>query len=324
VSSSRPESVLEIESKAAGDLTNDYLKNKFIFESDHKKVYYFDAETKLLKGFEVFVHTDKGDVLIFEVNEIEYNLPLDNSLFTIELPQNVIWHEEPKVLPDNEKYVNMTPKQAAEAFFKAYAEENWDECLKFQGSSRVDERLKWAYGGLEIVSIGEPFKSGLYGGWFVPYEIKLRPRETYTRLSNANAAKRFVVTGECDSNFKPTEEVNWPSEPQTLANNDAYTKMSPQEVLKKYYDAMSKLDFNEMRKFVPDSEVKKFQSECEMAAKYGIDVQKQFPIVEVGESTWSAEQSAYIVKCRLTEIRKRNLSVRNDNPAKRWMVDGGF
>jgi outer membrane lipoprotein-sorting protein len=324
VSSSGPESVLEIESKAAGDLTNDYLKNKFIFESDHKEVYCFDAETKLLKGFEVFVHTDKGDVLIFEVNEIEYNPQIDEGLFTLELPQDVIWSQQPQVLPDNEKYVSMTPKQAAEAFFKACAYENWDEYLKFSTNSRVDEQIKEFYGGLEIISIGEPFKSGLYGGWFVPYEIKLRPREVNVRISNANSAKRFVITGEYDSKLQLREEIKWSNEPEVLADNDTYAKMSPQEALKKYYSAVSILDFNEMGKFVPDSYIKKFKSECEMAAKYGIDVQKQLPIVEVGESSWSAEQSAYFVKCRESRIKKFNLAVRNDNPAKRWVVDGGF
>ena len=100
--------------------------------------------------------------------------------------------------------------------------------------------------------------------------------------------------------------------------------MSPQEVLKKYYDAISRLDFNEMRKFVPDSEVKKFQSECEMVAKNGADVKNMLPIMEVGESSWSAEQSAYFVKCHVSGVKKFNLAVRNDNPAKRWVVDGGL
>ncbi len=324
VSSSGPESVLEIDSNAAGDLTNDYLKNKFIFESDHKEVYYFDAETKLLKGFEVFVHTNKGDVLIFEVNEIEYNPQLDNGLFTLELPQDVIWSQEPQVLPDNEKYVNMTPKQAVEAFLGACADANWDEFLKFQGSSRVDEGIKEIYGGLEIINIGEPFKSGIYPGWFVPYEVKLRPVEVNVRLSNTNSAKRLVMTGTYDSKLQLVEEIKWSNEPEVLADNDTYAKMSPQEVVKAFYDAVLKLDFNEMSKFVPDSYVMKFKSECEMATKYGMDLQKQLPLVEVGESSWSAEQSAYFVKCRESRIKKWNLAVRNDNPAKRWVVDGGF
>jgi outer membrane lipoprotein-sorting protein len=324
VSSSGPESVLEIESKATGDYTNDYLRNKFISDSNNKKVYYFDAETKLLKGFEVFVHTDKGDVLIFEVNEIEYNPQIDDGLFKLELPQDVIWSQKPQVLPDNENYVNMTPKQAAEAFFKACADENWGEFLKFWPMSAVDDNMKSYLGGLEIISIGEPFKSGIYPGWFVPYEVKLRPKEVNVRLSNANSAKRFVMTGTYDSNLQLVEEIEWSNEPEVLADNDIYAKMSPQEVVKAFDGAVLKLDFNEMSKFVPDSYVKKFKSECEMATKYGIDLQKQLPSVEVGESSWSAEQSAYFVKCRESRIKKFNLAVRNDNPAKRWVVDGGF
>jgi outer membrane lipoprotein-sorting protein len=324
VSSSGPESVLEIESKAAGDLTNDYLRNKFISESDNKKVYYFDAQTKLLKGFEVFVHTDKGDVLIFEVNEIEYNPQIDDGLFKLELPQDVIWSQEPQVLPDNEKYVNMTPKQAAETFFKACSEKNWDEVLKFWSASRIDERLKEYVGGLEIISIGEPFKSGLYPGWFVPYEIRLQSQEFNVRLSNANSAKRFVITGEYDSKLQLTKEKKWSSEPNILPDNDVYAKMSPQEAVKKYFEAFSKLDWDEMQKFEPAADVKAMKSEFEEAKKHGMDVKEQIPTVEVGESSWSAEQSAYFVKCHISGVKKFNLAVRNDNPAKRWVVDGGL
>ena len=316
------ELVLEIESSAQGDFTNDWCKNKFITESDHKKVYRFDAETKLLKGFEVFVHTEKEDVLVFEVSDIEYNPQLDDGLFALELPKDVIWFEQPK--DEGEKYRQMTPKQTAEAFFKACADENWDEFLKFYGSSRVDERIKEIYGGLEIISIGEPFKSGLYGGWFVPYEIKFRPKEYYVRVSNANSAKRFVITGQFDSKMHLQEEAKWSNEPVLLPDNDKYAKMSAQEAVKAFYEAFSKLDWSEMRKFMPYSELKGMKGEIEEATKSGIDVQKQLPVVEVGESFWSAEQSAYLVKCRESRIKKFNLAVRNDNPAKRYVVDGGF
>jgi outer membrane lipoprotein-sorting protein len=318
------ELVLETESAAQGDFTNDWCKNTFIIESDHKKVYRFDAETKLLKGFEVFVHTDKEDVLVFEVNDIEYNPQLDDSLFTIELPKDVIWYEEAKVLPDNVKYEKMTPKETAEAFFKACAEENWDEVLKFWSASRVDERLKEYLGGLEIISIGEPFKSGLYPGWFVPYEIKLQPREYYVRVSNSNSAKRFVITGQFNSKMHLQEETKWSNEPEILSDNDTYAKMSPQEAVKAFYTALSKLDFNEMQKFIPDSELKGMKGEIEEASKRGINVKEQLPTVEVGEASWSEEHSAYFVRCREAGVKKFNLAIRNDNPAKRWVVDGGI
>jgi outer membrane lipoprotein-sorting protein/truncated hemoglobin YjbI len=323
------ELVLETESTAQGDFTNDWCKNTFITESDHKKVYHFDAETKLLKGFEVYVHTDKENILVFEVTDIEYNPQIDNSLFTLELPADVIWFQEPKPLADNEKYQQMTPKQAAEAFFKACADRNWDEVLKFWSASRVDERLKEYLGGLEIISIREPFKSGLYPGWFVPYEIKLSltASEFYMRLSNANSAKRFVITGICDSKLQPVREMKWTNEPNVLANNDTYAKMSPEDVVKAFNAAFSKEDWDEMRKFLPDFWVDGLKHDIEIWKKQS-EFKEGQPFCEVvGEAFWSAEHSAYFVKCRQSgevQVKKMNLAIRNDNPAKRWIVDGGI
>ncbi|UCG57848.1 MAG: hypothetical protein JSU70_23655, partial [Phycisphaerales bacterium] len=74
----------------------------------------------------------------------------------------------------------------------------WDEFLKFWSASAVDERIKNHLGGLEIISIGEPFKSGRYPGWFIPYEIKLSSggvRKHNLAVRNDNPAKRYVVDG---------------------------------------------------------------------------------------------------------------------------------
>ncbi|MHC4527675.1 MAG: anti-sigma factor family protein, partial [Planctomycetota bacterium] len=152
--------VLEVDVLAQGDFTNDYLKNKFISKSDHTRVYYFDAESKLLKGFEIYVHADGNDVLVFETTDIEYNVAINESLFTLALPDNVIWWQDPEVLPDNERYEKMTPREAAQAFFQACTNQDWDEFLRFWPASGVDRRIKDYLGGLELVSVGEPFRSG--------------------------------------------------------------------------------------------------------------------------------------------------------------------
>ncbi|UCC21707.1 MAG: hypothetical protein JSW23_07805 [Planctomycetota bacterium] len=179
----------------------DYLRNHFIQESDHLKVYRFDAKTKLLEGLQVYVHTEDDDVLIFEVTDIEYNAELDDSVFALDLPEDMIWSREPEILPDNERYEKMTPKEAAEAFFRACAEEDWGEVLRFETYSRVPEWLR-KYGGLEIISIGEPFQSEGYArdglGWFVPYEIRLksgRVKKFNLAIRKDNPANRFIVDG---------------------------------------------------------------------------------------------------------------------------------
>jgi hypothetical protein len=236
----------------------------------------------------------------------------------------MIWRNEPQVLPDNEKYQKMSPKEAATAFFEACTKEDWNEFLKFWPTTAVDERLKSGFGGLEIIGIGEPFKSGGYGGWFVPYEIKPRQIEISMRLSNANPAGRFVITGQCDNKLQNCEDANWLKEPEILPDNASYAKMSPEEVVKAYFNALSSLNWDEQRKFISGTNVDEEKRKCEAAAKAGIDIQKQLPTVEVVKSFWSAEQSAYFVTCRVSMVIKHNLAIRNDNPAKRWVVDGGI
>lgn len=190
--------LVSVEAKAQGDFTNDWLKNKFICASDNRRIYTFDAETKLLETLEVYVRADRGDVLVLQISEIKYNLDVDPALFALELPEDVIWYGEPKELANNEKYEQMGPKETARAFFQACADENWDEFLKFWAASAVDQRIKDYLGGVEIINIGEPLKSGRYPGWFVPYEIKLRSgqiKKFNLAVRNDNPAKRYVVDG---------------------------------------------------------------------------------------------------------------------------------
>ena len=194
----RAKMVVMITATAQGDFTNDYLKNKSFEMSDNTRIYTFDAETKLLENLRMYINTEANDVVVFEITKIEYNTINDFSVFDLQFPEDVIWWQAAEILPDNEKYQQMTPKETAEAFFEACANEDWEEYLKFNPASDVSTRMKQYLGGLEIISIGEPFKSGLYRGWFVPYEIKLKSgyiKKHNLAVRNDNQARRFVVDG---------------------------------------------------------------------------------------------------------------------------------
>jgi len=177
---------------------DDYLRNAFIQDAERAYYYYFNPKTKLLEGMRLFVHTDEQDVLIFEITDIQYNPEIADSLFTLDIPKDAIYHKDPEILPDNEKYANMTPKEVAQAFFTACAEENWDEYLKFTDESRVSEGWKRVIGGIEIIKIGEPFQSENYPGWFVPYEIKLKDgaiKKHNLALKKDEKTQRWIVDG---------------------------------------------------------------------------------------------------------------------------------
>ncbi len=173
----------------------DWVKNKVISESDTRRTYRFDRKTGRLEGLEILLREKDRDVLVFEIIEIEYNQPIDPKLFELELPDNVVFREDPKELPDNERYAQMTPEEAARGYFEACAREDWDEYKKFY-TRPASDRTKTRLGGLEVLSIGKAFRSGSYAGWYVPFEIKLTSGEVQKfnlPMRNDNPGKRFVA-----------------------------------------------------------------------------------------------------------------------------------
>jgi hypothetical protein len=169
-------SVVTIESKSTLP-DGDYLKNKFFSAADTRRVYVFDAQSNRLEAVKIYLMSQSDAKLIFEVNQIDYNLPIDPAVFNPELPGNVTWIQEgAKVLPDNEKYTDMTAEQTTRAFFEACGRNDWEEVAKYSPVP-FNGRTKNILGGLQIISIGESFKSASYPGLFVPYEIKLNSGE---------------------------------------------------------------------------------------------------------------------------------------------------
>ena len=132
-------SVVTIHAKS-GIPENDYRKNSFFDNADTRRVYRFDAQTKLLEAVQVYLVRPSGEVLIFDLSQIDYNQPIDPSVWKLELPADVSWSQEPQKLPDNEKYASMTAEQAARAFFEACAREDWNEAGKFM--SPITEGVK--------------------------------------------------------------------------------------------------------------------------------------------------------------------------------------
>ncbi|MFB0552903.1 MAG: hypothetical protein ACETWQ_06255 [Phycisphaerae bacterium] len=97
----------------------------------------------------------------------------------------------------DEKYRRMS-QEVARAFFQALSEENWQVVSKFLDP--VSQPFKDTYGGLEIISIGEPFKpeDEDYDRWFVPYEVRSKSgqiRKHNLALLVVGPDGQFVVDG---------------------------------------------------------------------------------------------------------------------------------
>ncbi len=170
----RAKSVVTLQAKAPVPDT-DAFKNKFFDLSDTRQVYRFDAQTELLESMQAYLVTRAGEVLIFELANVDYNPTLDPGVFQIELPPNVTWRDSGnQQLPENEKSASMSAPQEARAFFEACARGDWAEVQKFWRLP-VDDSFKQHLGGLELISLGDTATSALYGtAQVIPYEIKLK------------------------------------------------------------------------------------------------------------------------------------------------------
>ena len=188
---------LTVHQKAKGDFTDPWAMNKSILESDHTCVYTFDAESKRLKALHVSVNQNGNSTEVLDITDIRYDETMPPALFTLNLPSDVIWLQEPSEM----KAASATftgPRDVAEFFFKALAGRNWDSVLDVFPASSVSESIKEEYGGLQIISIGQPSKSGIYPGYFVPYEIRLPIGEVKKHrlaVRNDNPAHRWYVDG---------------------------------------------------------------------------------------------------------------------------------
>jgi outer membrane lipoprotein-sorting protein len=134
----RTKDVVTIEAKS-GLPDNDYLKNSFFDDSDTRRVYVFDPQTELLESVKIYLHAASGDKLIFTLDQIDCNQPIDPGVFQLRLPDNVSLYREMQTLPDNEKYASMTPEQATRAFFEACSQNNWNEAEKYWHAFPIDE-----------------------------------------------------------------------------------------------------------------------------------------------------------------------------------------
>jgi len=186
-----------IRRKAQGDFTNNWVQNKSIQESDHTCIYRFDSASKRLEGLQVNITVDGSEVTVAEFTGFRYNESLPPALFALRLPENVI----AVVAPEDMKLAAVTlsgPKDAAAYFFDSLAHERWDDLLAVMPFSRIPDGWKKDGAGLQVISLGEPFKSGLYAGYFVPYQVRLRNGYVKTHnlaVRNDNPAHRWVWDG---------------------------------------------------------------------------------------------------------------------------------
>ena len=90
-------------------------------------------------------------------------------------------------------------REVVRKLFQACSDEDWDEFSKLWPGLSFNKMPKLLLGGLEVISIGDPFKSTDSSIWNVPYEIKSRLegriRKNTLRVCYDEATQKYIL---CD------------------------------------------------------------------------------------------------------------------------------
>ena len=195
----KSKTVLTIRAKAQGDFSaSDHRRNTSVVESDNTRVYTFDSDTSRCESIKVFVRTDDDNVLVFETTKIDYDSPLKPSLFKLTIPKSAIHYRQPFNIEGMRDTSSMSPDEVARELFAALSRSDWDAVRQYAGTGLDHPESREECGGLEVIAIGQAFKSGLYPGWFVPYEVRLksgRVRKYNLAVRNDNRHSQWTWDG---------------------------------------------------------------------------------------------------------------------------------
>lgn len=157
----------------------------------------------------------------YVMENFEWNVPLDESLFEPDIPADYTPGEDPRAgqarqentqaqptplqaLTEQEQAALPKIKETVQLYLQALRDRNWDEIVthtpgaaKFTPEQRasIDAQL----GGMEIGQIGQPFKTGASDIWHVPCQIGLKGQVPIhngeVRVRYDPTLSQFVICG---------------------------------------------------------------------------------------------------------------------------------
>lgn len=163
-------------------------------EFDRRTEIRWDRETNRLLEMRRTIEDGRRDLLVAEIRRVEYFDDLDGDLFRAAIPDGAGRIE---VIEAGEEFSRLGPGEVAREFWTAAAAGDWDRLRIFCPSPALIDSFK-DNRPVEIVEIGEPFRTGGYAGWYVPYRVRFadgRERDHNLALRNDNAWGRYVYDG---------------------------------------------------------------------------------------------------------------------------------
>lgn len=152
---------------------------------------------------------------------------------------------------------------------------------------------------------------------------QLRAIEAYLRLPGGDvlilSTERIEYNKPIDAAvfaLKLPDDVQWYEEPQPLPDNEKYAKLTPKEAAQALLEACAREDWNEAKKF------------CPLVTRQNRKDLGGLKIVHLGEPYEPRKNNGwhvpYEVKLKDGRELKGELGMRNSNPGRRYVAEGGL
>lgn len=188
-----------LEAPAHGDYENDYLRNTSLEDMDTYREYVFEKKSGRLLRLKISTKIDGRTTTVFEMKNIEYNITLDASTFTV--PDGYEWKVADADFDVKDavvkSFVGIPAEKAVEMAFAAM--HDWDTTVLNVVLMEYDiKELKKQYEGCQLMGHKEAFHSGRYAGVFVPCRIRMKDqsiRELNVAIRKDNKQKVWLFDG---------------------------------------------------------------------------------------------------------------------------------
>jgi hypothetical protein len=171
-----------------------------------------DVETNLPVRIEVEMVSMEGGQMRpqkFVMENFQWNVELEESVFEPNIPNDYeltelqkysqqVEQKPPRLLTEIEKDEQPMVREFVRKLFQALNDEDWDEFSNLWSGKTVSQMHKTMFSRLQIINIGEPYKTDDSAMWFVPYQMKFKLGKTQKktlRVRYDETTRRIIPVG---------------------------------------------------------------------------------------------------------------------------------
>ena len=286
-----------------------------------REIYLVDAETKLLQQVEYYRLKDDKYEYVGKTTYFDYNKPIDPKVFEPDLPADVVQIDQTTQqvgLPKGDLSDEEITTKVAREFLDAMIAKDYAKAGRLYSGVPADKvkELTGKVDRLRIVSMGESNKSPEFsktGCYLVSCDVEIE-RDGATAVITEDIYVRPVYKQPAYWAISGNKVWNLPD----VSDNARYAAMTAEEATRAFFEACGREDWDEVLNFWTTRQIDD-RSRQRLGGLKVISIGEAFE-----KDSYPGTYVPYEIELKTGEELKHNLAIRKDNPAGRWLFDGGL